>query len=208
MLRKPFDMNYIKQIIGFALGIILTLLLVFFFKNYNKDETNTDYYVLTNQISRMNKMVVLEQDFTNLQKTKITSKLLGLDVLPSSEKEMVIFTKVKAQVSYDLHKMKVEVDSTDKKLIIKQIPAAEIKIFTDAEISSLDDTFFNRFSEDDFKRIIQNSKINAEKSVDKNKLRNEGKKQLLKNLNEIFVLAKALHYEVVDDTQTLDLSKL
>jgi hypothetical protein len=61
---------------------------------------------------------------------------------------------------------------------------------------------------DVFKRITQNSKINAEKSVDKNKLRNEGKKQLLKNLNEIFVLAKALHYEVVDDTQTLDLSKL
>lgn len=201
-------MNYIKQIIGFSLGVIITLLTIYFFKNFGKDEANTDYYILTNQISKMNKMVVLEQDFSSMQKTKITSKLLGLDVLPSSQKELVIFTKAKAQVSYDLHKMKLEVDSANKKLIIKELPNADIKIFTDAEISSLDDSFFDRFSQDDFKRITANAKKNAEKTVDQTKLRSEGRKQLLQNLNDIFVLAKALKYEVVDDTNTFDLSKL
>lgn len=201
-------MNYIKQIIGFSLGVIITLLMVYFFKNFGKDEANTDYYILTNQISKMNKMVVLEQDFSSMQKTKITSKLLGLDVLPSSQKELVIFTKAKAQVSYDLHKMKLEVDSANKKLIIKKLPNADIKIFTDAEISSLDDSFFDRFTQEDFKRITTNAKKNAEKTVDQTKLRNEGRKQLLQNLNDIFVLAKALKYEVVDDTNTFDLSKL
>ena len=201
-------MNYIKQIIGFSLGVIITLLTIYFFKNFGKDEANTDYYILTNQISKMNKMVVLEQDFSSMQKTKITSKLLGLDVLPSSQKELVIFTKAKAQVSYDLHKMKLEVDSANKKLIIKKLPNADIKIFTDAEISSLDDSFFDRFTQEDFKRITNNARKNAEKTVDKNKLRTEGRKQLLQNLNDIFVLAKALKYEVVDDTNTFDLSKL
>ena len=201
-------MNYIKQIIGFSLGVIITLLTIYFFKNFGKDEANTDYYILTNQISKMNKMVVLEQDFSSMQKTKITSKLLGLDVLPSSQKELVIFTKAKAQVSYDLHQMKLEVDSANKKLIIKKLPNADIKIFTDAEITSLDDSFFDRFSEEDFKRITNNARKNAEKTVDQTKLRNEGRKQLLQNLNDIFVLAKALKYEVVDDTNTFDLSKL
>ena len=201
-------MNYIKQIIGFSLGVIITLLMVYFFNNFGKDEANTDYYILTNQISKMNKMVVLEQDFSSMQKTKITSKLLGLDVLPSSQKELVIFTKAKAQVSYDLHQMKLEVDSANKKLIIKKLPNADIKIFTDAEISSLDDSFFDRFTQEDFKRITTNAKKNAEKTVDQTKLRNEGRKQLLQNLNDIFVLAKALKYEVVDDTNTFDLSKL
>ena len=201
-------MNYIKQIIGFSLGVIITLLTIYFFKNFGKDEANTDYYILTNQISKMNKMVVLEQDFSSMQKTKITSKLLGLDVLPSSQKELVIFTKAKAQVSYDLHQMKLEVDSANKKLIIKKLPNADIKIFTDAEISSLDDSFFDRFTQEDFKRITNNARKNAEKTVDQTKLRNEGRKQLLQNLNDIFVLAKALKYEVVDDTNTFDLSKL
>ena len=201
-------MNYIKQIVGFFLGAIFTLLLVNFFKNFGKDEANTDYYVLTNQISKMNKMVVLEQDFTSLHKTKITSTLLGIKGLPSSEKEVVLFTKAKAQVSYDLNKMKFDVDSINKKLIIKELPNSDIKIFTDAEISSLDDSFFDRFTQEDFKRITGNAKKGAVKLVDKNKLTTEGRKQLLKNLNEIFVLAKALNYEVVDETNSLDLSKL
>ena len=203
-------MNYIKQIIGFSLGVILTLLLVYFFRNIGKndDQVSTDYYVLTNQISKMNKMVVIEQDFSNLQKTKTPNQLFGIKGLPSSEKEIVIFTKAKAQVTYDLKKMKIEVDSADKKLIIKEIPNADIKIFTDAEITSLDDSFFDRFSEEDFKRITNNARKNAEKTVDQTKLRNEGRKQLLQNLNDIFVLAKALKYEVVDDTNTFDLSKL
>ena len=200
-------MNYFKQIIGFLLGVSFTLLLVYFFKNIGKDDANTDYYVLTNQISKMNKMVVLEQDFTSLHKTKITSNLLGISELPMAEKEVVLFTKAKAQVSYDLHQMKIKVDSTNKKLIIKEIPNAEIKIFTDAEISSLDDSFFDRFTEEDFKRITNIAKKGAEKLVDKNKLTTEGRKQLLTNLHEIFVLAKALNYEIVDDTKTLDLSK-
>ena len=201
-------MNYIKQIVGFSLGVIITLLAVYFFRNVGKDDANTDYYILTNQITKMNKMVVLEQDYSNMQKTKITNKLLGLDALPVSEKEIVIFTKAKAQVSYDLHKMKIEVDSANKKLIIKEIPNAEIKIFSDAEISSLDDSFFNRFSQEDFKRITTNAKKNAEKTVDQTKLRNEGRKQLMKNLNEIFVLAKALHYDIIDETNSFDFSKL
>ena len=203
-------MNYIKQIVGFSLGVIITLLAVYFFRNFGKndDQVSTDYYVLTNQISKMNKMVVLEQDFSNMQKTKITNKLLGLDALPVSEKEIVIFIKAKAQVSYDLHKMKIVVDSANKKLIIKELPNAEIKIFSDAEISSLDDSFFNRFSQEDFKRITTNAKKNAEKTVDQTKLRNEGRKQLMKNLNEIFVLAKALHYDIIDETNSFDFSKL
>lgn len=201
-------MNYIKQIIGFFIGVIITLLAIYFFRNFGKDDANTDYYILTNQISKMNKMVVLEQDFSSMQKTKITSKLLGIYVLPALQKEIVIFTKAKAQVSYDLKKMKLEVDSDNKKLIIKELPSADIKIFTEAEISSLDDSFFDRFTQEDFKRITTNAKKNAEKTVDQTKLRNEGRKQLLENLNDIFVLAKALNYEIVDETNTLDFSKL
>jgi excinuclease UvrABC nuclease subunit len=67
---------------------------------------------------------------------------------------------------------------------------------------------FSTVFQEDFKRITNNARKNAEKTVDQTKLRNEGRKQLLQNLNDIFVLAKALKYEVVDDTNTFDLSKL
>jgi hypothetical protein len=60
--------------------------------------------------------------------------------------------------------MKIEVDSANKKLIIKEIPNADIKIFTDAEITSLDDSFFDRFTQEDFKRITTNAKKKRRKN--------------------------------------------
>ena len=89
----------------------------------------------------------MEQDFSSMQKTKMTSELLGGGLLPPMEKEIITFTKTNAQVSYDLNKMKLDVDSINKKLIISELPSADIKITPSVEIQSMDDSFFDRFDE-------------------------------------------------------------
>lgn len=68
--------------------------------------------------------------------------------------------------------------------------------------------FSTVFNENDFKKITQNAKDNAYKTVNQDRLRNEGRKQLLENLNNIFVLAKALNYKIEDQTGQIDTSKL
>ena len=185
------------------------LLLFFVWKSIakkNDDNIQNDYYIIANQIKKMNKMVVIEQDFSSMQKTKLTSELMG-GMLPNIEKEIITFTKTNAQVTYDLNKMKLEVDSINKKLIIKELPTADIKITPSVEIQSMNDSFFDRFEEKDFHKITQSAKDNAYKQVDQNNLRTEGRKQLLENLDHIFVLAKALHYKIEDQTGTFDLTK-
>ncbi len=172
------------------------------------DKVQNDYYIITNQIKKMNKMVVMEQDFSSMQKTKITSQLLGSTLLPSTEKEIITFTKTNAQVTYDLSKMQIKVDSINKKLIIKELPNAEIRIIPSVEIQSMDDSFFNRFSDKDFQKITKSAKDNAYKSVNQNRLRSEGRKQLLNNLDQIFVLAKSLNYTIEDQTGQINLSNL
>lgn len=199
-----------KTIIAFVLGAAAMLLLFFIWNAITKkaeDKVQNDYYIITNQITKMNKMVVMEQDFSSMQKTKISSELLG-GILPKIEKELITFTKTNAQVTYDLTKMKIDVDSVNKKLIIKELPNADIRITPSVEIQSLDDSFFNRFDEKDFQKITKSAKDNAYKSVNQNRLRDEGRKQLLQNLDNIFVLAKALNYKIVDQTGQLDVSKL
>lgn len=197
------------NIISFALGIAAALLVYFVLeKAFNKTEekTQNDFYIITNQIKKMNKMVVMEQDFSSMQKTKMTSELLG-GMLPPSEKEIITFTKTNAQVSYDLNKMKVDVDSVNRKLIIRELPNADIKITPSVEIQSMDDSFFNRFDENDMRKITQSAKDNAYKTVNQERLRSEGRKQLQENLNQIFVLAKALNYQIVDETGQMDTTK-
>lgn len=199
-----------QKIFPFVLGAAAMLLLFFIWNSLTKkaeDKVQNDYYIITNQIRKMNKLVVMEQDFSSMQKTTLTSELLG-GMLPKIEKQIITFTKTNAQVSYDLNKMKLEVDSVNKKLIIKELPNADLRITPSVEIQSLDDSFFNRFEQKDFQKITQSAKDNAIKSVNQNRLRAEGRKQLLENLENIFVLAKALNYTIEDETGTFDKSKL
>lgn len=149
-------------------------------------------------------MVVLEQDFSSIQKTKLSYEILGQKI---SDNEIVTLTKTNAQVTYDLKKMKLEVDSIKKKLIIKELPNAEIKINPNVEIQSMDDSFLNRIDENQIKNVTKSAKEAAIKKVDQNRLRNDGRQQLKENLNQIFVLAKALNYEIVDETGQIDTSK-
>lgn len=201
-----------KQIIGSFIAGIIAMILVFVLWNSltkkAEDKVQNDYYIITNQIRKMNKMVVMEQDFSSMQKTKITSQMLGSSLLPSTEKQIITFTKTNAQVSYDLSKMKIKVDSTNKKLIIEELPNADIRIIPSVEIQSMDDSFFNRFSDKDFQKITKTAKDNAYKTVNQNKLRDEGRKQLTENLEQIFVLAKALNYTIEDQTGQIDVLKL
>lgn len=199
-----------KTILAFVLGALLMLLGFFALKSIFKakeEQVQNDYYVITNQIRKMNKMVVLEQDFSSIQKTKMTSEMLG-GIIPPMEKEIISFTKTNAQVSYDLNKMKIEVDSTNRKVILEELPAAEIRVIPSVEIQSMDDSFFNRINENDIKKITQTAKNNAYKSVNQERLKTEGQKQLQENLNQIFVLAKALNYKIEDKTGNIDTTKL
>ena len=198
------------KILPFFLGAALVLSIVLVWNAFTKkteDKVENDFYIITNQIRKMNKIVVIEQDFSSMQKTKITSELLG-GMLPSMEKELITFTKTNAQVSYDLNKMKLDVDSVNKKLIIKELPNAEIRIIPSVEIQSMDDSFLDRFDQKDLQKITKSAKDNAYKTVNQNRLRAEGRKQLLENLDNIFVLAKALNYKIEDQTGQIDTSKL
>lgn len=181
-------------------GVVLMLILFFSFKSFlnpAKKTEKSDYYILMNQISKMNKMVVLEQDVSSMQKTKLAYEFFGSEITSSN---IITYTKTNAQVSYDLNKMKLEVDSINKKLIITDLPNADIRIIPSVEIQSLDDSFVNRITEKDIKNVTEKAKATAIKSINQNKLRDEGRKQLMENLNSIFVLAKALNYTIEDKT--------
>ncbi|MCD9855121.1 DUF4230 domain-containing protein [Epilithonimonas sp. JDS] len=197
-------------ILSFIFGIILTVFLFLSWRSCNKKEDaaliNQDYYLITNQIQKMNKMVVLEQDFSSFQTHKSSAaSIAGFDILP---REMVLYTTAKAQVSYDLKQMKIDVDTVNKKLILQEIPQPEIKIFPDVKIHFMDDYAINRFTQKDINGVMESAKKNMAKSVNQNNLKEQSKKQLKDNLNDIFVLAKALHYSIEDKTNTFPVTEL
>ncbi|MDF0720388.1 DUF4230 domain-containing protein [Chryseobacterium sp.] len=195
--------NIIKGILIGAAAMLVLFLMFRRFSTVVEEKTRNDYYILKNQITKMNKMVVMEQDFSTMQKTKVAYEVFGRKM---SENQILAFTRTNAQVSYNLNKLVMEVDSVNRKLVIKEIPPADIRITPVVEIQAMDDSFFNRIDDVQIKKVTKAAKDDAYKRVDQNRLRSEGRKQLMDNLNSIFVLAKALDYSIEDETQTLDLS--
>ena len=203
-------MTKYTSILSFIFGIILTIFLFLSWRSCNKKEDaaliNQDYYLITNQIQKMNKMVVLEQDFSSFQTHKSSAaSVAGFDILP---REMVLYTTAKAQVSYDLKQMKIDVDTVNKKVIINELPQPEIKIFPDVKIHFMDDYAINRFTQKDINGVMESAKKNMAKSVNQNNLKKQSQKQLKDNLSDIFVLAKALHYSIEDKTNTFPSNEL
>jgi len=203
-------MTKFTGLLSFIFGIILTVFLFLSWRSCNKKEDaaliNQDYYLITNQIQKMNKMVVLEQDFSSFQTHKSSAaSIAGYDILP---REMVLYTTAKAQVTYDLKKMKIDVDTVNKRLILQEIPQPEIKIFPDVKIHFMDDYAINRFTQKDISGVMESAKKNMAKSVNQANLKKQSEKQLKDNLNDIFVLAKALHYSIVDKTNTFPATEL
>ncbi len=197
-----------NTITGLIIGIVLMLLLFWAVKKCSSPDepsVRNDYYILKNQITRMNKMVVVEQDFSALQKTKLAYEIFGKQV---SENEILTLTQTNAQVTYDLNKMVLEVDSVNRKLIIQELPSPEIRITPSVEIQSMDDSFLNRIKEDQIKKVTASAKADAQKRVNRAQLQQQGREQLMQNLNTIFVLAKALDYTIEDNTKMIDVSKL
>lgn len=192
---------------GLLMGFLLSVLVsfaVYFFTIKGGQNEKSDYYLITNQIQKMNKMVVVEQDFSSMERTKITRELFG-GTIPGTEKSIITFTKTNVQVSYDLNKMNIEVDSTRKRLIIRELPQPQVRILPSVEIQAMDDSFLSRFSEEEIKKITQSAKDKAYKSVNQETLISNSKKQLIENLEQIFVLAQVLGYSIEDDTKTLKL---
>ena len=102
-------MKNIKIIFSFLAGIMLTAIIFFSFRScfdISKKTESSDYYILTNQILKMNKMVVMEQNTSSMQKTKMGYELFGKEMTSNS---IITYTKTNAQVSDDLTKLHVKV---------------------------------------------------------------------------------------------------
>lgn len=195
--------------VGFGLALLLVLVGIFsffgfykgnFFQN-QKNHTN-DYYIITNQIEKLNKMVVLEQNSSSMQRTKISRQIFGKS-LPGTEKSMITLTRTLTQASFDLNQMKIEVDSTQRKMVISYLPPVEIKVIPSVEIQSMEESLLSDFDEQEIKKITQEAKEKAIALVDRKELETKAKIHLRENLQQIFVLAKTLGYTIEDKTQSV-----
>lgn len=199
-----------KKFFYILLGFLLGGLIVFVISKQFETKTSTnESHVIGYEIKKLNKMIVAEQMFSDVYTHKHSRFLPGFEKYLSFDKKVLFLVNAKVQATYDMSKMEVKVDSTKRIIYLNKIPKLEIKTYPDVQFYDLEQSRFNTFDKDELNSVKNRAIAHIEKSIDKEKLEKEAHAQLISNLGDLYLLAKAYNWKIVDNTQyAQELNKL
>ncbi len=193
----PVKIN--KKILIPFLTLIAGIILAFFiFRKSDKENTVGDTRIINHEIQRLNKMIVIEQNYSAFRTKKYND--YNSQYLDFLNKNIVLYITAKAQVTYDMKQMKIEVDSVNKKIHIVSIPEPELTVYPNVEIYSMEDGFFNRFSKSELNTVMEEGKKDIRKEVEKSNIKSQAHTQLITNLKDLYTIARLYKWEIIDDT--------
>ncbi|RKE91967.1 DUF4230 domain-containing protein [Ichthyenterobacterium magnum] len=178
-----------------SFGVIITLIILFTFK-YCGDKKNDEVVLKENtaliqqELKNVGKLIVTEGHFSQVFDYKNSKALFGN--LMSSEKKALVIANADVTISYDLSKIKYELDNTNKILKLISIPEPEIKIHPELEFYDLQQDFFNPFESDDYNKINETVKNSLNKKIEASNLKSNAKNRLISELSKFYILTNSL----------------
>lgn len=193
-IQKPFFFGILTEFRKWII-LILAALVLFFGYNYfsSKGDTSVVEYdtaLIQQQIKNVGKLVVTEGHFAEVITYKDSKKYLG-DLL-SFEKKAIVVINADVTVSFDLSKMKYDIDSINKVITVVEIPKEEIKIAPDFKYYNTESSTFNEFTGQDYNKINKIARANLAKKIQASTLKTNAKNRLLSELNSLFIVTKNL----------------
>lgn len=193
-LQKPTFFGIITEFRKWIILVLLALVLFFGYKYFSsKGDTSVIEYdtaLIQQQIKNVGKLVVTEGHFAEVITYKDSKKYLG-DFI-SFEKKAIVVINADVTVSFDLSKMKYDIDSINKVITVIEIPKEEIKIAPDFKYYNTESSTFNEFTGEDYNKINKIARANLSKKIQASTLKTNAKNRLLSELNSLFIVTKNL----------------
>jgi len=187
-----------KRILGFTAGIIVGILLTLLYMERQKNQAiRIQSHTLLENIKQMNKMVVAEAYYDEVYSYNDSDKYL-FDLL-EFDKNVILLVKAKAQISYDLSQMKVELDSVHKIIKITELPKEQVEIFPSIQYYDLQQSTMNQFTKEELNEVNRKAIEQIKEHIHLSELRLKAKKQLLENLQNLYILSKIYGWKVEDN---------
>lgn len=169
-------------------------------KQFQAESSTNESHVIAYEIKKLNKLIVAEQTVSDVYSHKNSRYFPGLEKYISFDKKVLLLVNAKVQATYDLNRMKVEIDSVDKVIRILSVPPVEIQVYPDVKFYDLEQSTFNTFQKDELNAIKQRAVQHIEKTVDKTELNKQAHTQLIENLGNIYQIAKLYNWKIEDRT--------
>lgn len=185
-----------KKTINVILFFAVLFAAVFLYFKTTKDDKKVeeDAQIILKSLTSVSKLVVLESQWSEIYTYKETEKVF-FNLLPT-EKKAIVLLKAKAQISYDLKKLKIKIDKENKQLIIQSLPKEEIMIEPDLEYYDIETSVLNKFKPSDFNKIQKNAKAFVLNEIEKSGLKNQAKQTFVEKLQSLISLTEGLGWTV------------
>ena len=132
-----------KLIYLVVIAVIAFFVYQFFTRSSNSSTIEYNSALIEKQLKNVSKLVVTEGHYSQVMTYK-DQKNYFMDLV-SFEKKALMVVNAEVTISYDLSKIKYDINETNKTITIKNIPEAEMKISPDVHFYSIDESYFNPF---------------------------------------------------------------
>ena len=149
-----------------------------FRKRNNKELTDQQSTIILDKIKSVCKLVSVEGDFAEIYRYENIKE--GFLNMLSSKKKALVVINAKAQIGYDLKKIRLEADKDRKRILLKDFPQPEIlSIEPDLQFYDIKNGLFNSFSPQDLTELNSQAKKHIEEKIPESGLIDTARREAL-----------------------------
>lgn len=203
---NPSLFGKIEEFRKWVMLLLAALVLFFGYKYFTtKSETSTVEYdtaLIQEQIKNVGKLVVTEGHFSQVMtyKDKRETYIPGL----TFDKKALVVINAEVMVSFDLSKVKYDIDAKNQTVTITNIPKEEIKISPDIKYYDTESSTFNEFTGEDYNKINKIVKTNLAKKIEKSSLKSNAKNRLISELSKILIVTNTMGWKLKYDGEVVN----
>lgn len=184
-----------KWVVLILVGLVLFLGYQFFSSNDDTSTIEYDTALIQQQIKNVGKLVVTEGHFSEIITYKDKHKYLG-SLTSFFDKKAIVVINADVTVSFDLSKVKYDIDAENKVVTIQSIPEEEIKISPDIKYYDVEQSTFNEFTGNDYNKINTIARANLAKKIEKSTLKSNAKNRLVSELSKILIVTNSMGWKL------------
>ncbi|NJB36316.1 DUF4230 domain-containing protein [Croceivirga sp. JEA036] len=172
-------------------------------KKKRKELVEHQSTVILDRIKTVCKLVTVEGEFAEIYKYENT-KEGWLNLLTSKKKALVVIN-AKAQVGYDLKKLKLKADTERKRILLSEFPEPEVlSIEPDLQFYDIKNGIFNSFSPNDLTDLNTNAKEHIRAKIPESGLLDSAKSEALQAVLLIEKIVETIGWKL--DYSALEIS--
>ena len=185
-----------EALLGIIIGVLVSLGAVTYFKSIKKRQlVNSQSVLLLEKIKTVCKFITVEGDFAEIYHYEDVKERF-LKLITSKKKALVVIN-AKAHVGYDLSKIQLKADNTNKKIFLEHFPQPEVlSIETNLNYYDKSDGYFNKFEASDLTGLHKEAKEHIQEKIPESGLIQIAQREALETISLIETIVETIGWKL------------